>query len=167
MIQAQISTSGKQAVEEAMRRLAERLKKGDTQVLVGVPTGSGSYEDGLTIATIAAVNEFGSADGKIPARPFLHPAIAEGAPMFKRIAELRLPDVIAGKDNLLKALHQMGTLGVSLVQQKITDTYTPPNAESTIKAKGSSHPLIDTGALRQSIDYLVIHSDTEIVEGLQ
>lgn len=167
MIRVQTTTEGKQAVELALRRLAERLQRGDTQVLVGVPTGAGSYEDGLTIATVAAVNEFGSADGKIPARPFLHPAIQEGAPMFRRIAELRLPDVIAGKENLLKALHQMGTLGVSLVQEKITDIRTPPNAPSTIAKKGSSKPLIDTGALRQSIDYLIIHSDKELTEGLK
>lgn len=167
MIRVQTTTEGKQAVELALKQLAERLQRGDTQVLVGVPTGSGSYEDGLTIATIAAVNEFGSADGKIPARPFLHPAIRDGAPMFKRIAELRLPDVIAGKENLLKALHQMGTLGVSLVQEKITSIHSPPNAASTIRAKGSSKPLIDTGALRQSIDYLIIHSDKELTEGLK
>ena len=167
MIRVQTTTEGKQAVELALRRLAERLQRGDTQVLVGVPTGAGSYEDGLTIATVAAVNEFGSADGKIPARPFLHPAIQEGAPMFRRIAELRLPDVIAGKENLLKALHQMGTLGVSLVQEKITDIRTPPNAPSTIAKKGSRKPLIDTGALRQSIDYLIIHSDKELTEGLK
>lgn len=167
MIRVQTTTEGKQAVELALRKLAERLQRGDTQVLVGVPTGAGSYEDGLTIATVAAVNEFGSADGKIPARPFLHPAIQEGAPMFRRIAELRLPDVIAGKENLLKALHQMGTLGVSLVQEKITDIRTPPNAPSTIAKKGSSKPLIDTGALRQSIDYLIIHSDKELTEGLK
>lgn len=167
MIRVQTTTEGKQAVELALRKLAERLQRGDTQVLVGVPTGAGSYEDGLTIATVAAVNEFGSADGKIPARPFLHPAIQEGAPMFRRIAELRLPEVIAGKENLLKALHQMGTLGVSLVQEKITDIRTPPNAPSTIAKKGSSNPLIDTGALRQSIDYLIIHSDKELTEGLK
>jgi len=63
----------------ALKGLERNLQR-DGLVLVGVPEGAGTYEDGLTIATVAAVNNFGSADGKIPARPFLAPAVEKGAP---------------------------------------------------------------------------------------
>jgi hypothetical protein len=37
------------------------------------------------------------------------------------------------------------------VRKAIRDLDSPPNAESTIKAKGSSNPLIDTGQMINSI----------------
>lgn len=171
MIAPTVTTIGKQQVEEALKRLAERFEREDLQVLVGVPEGAGSYpsEDGkpaLTIATIAAVNEFGTADGRIPARPFLRPAIEEGQPKFLRLAEIDLPDILLGRQPVSRLMHRMGNLAVGLVQQKITDVKTPPNAPSTIAKKGSDNPLIDTGALRQSINYLTIDDRQDIEEGI-
>lgn len=171
MIAPTVTTIGKQQVEEALKRLAQRFEREELQVLVGVPEGAGSYpaEDGKpaqTIATIAAVNEFGTADGRIPARPFLRPAIEEGTPKFVRLAEIDLPDILLGKQPVSRLTNRMGNLAVGLVQQKITDIKTPPNAPSTIAKKGSDNPLIDTGALRQSINYLTIDDRQDIEEGI-
>ena len=41
-------------------------------------------------------------------------------------------------------------------KKTLTDLRTPPNAPSTIKAKGSSNPLIDTGELRSKISSTVV-----------
>ena len=41
------------------------------------------------------------------------------------------------------------------VQKEIVDGSFEPNAESTIKKKGSDKPLIDTGTMRQSVTYVV------------
>ena len=165
MIRPTIDLINTQQVEEALKALAERLK-GKTRVLVGVPKGAGVYEDGLTIATIAAVNNFGSADGKIPPRPFLQPAINKGAPEYQRLAEVMIPKVLSGEMTMKVLLEQMGNLAEGHVKQEITDLDTPPNAQSTIDKKGSDSPLIDTGALRQSIRYVVDDSVEPIEEGL-
>lgn len=165
MIRTDVSLIGKQQVEEAMKKLAEQLQ-GATRVLVGVPKGAGVYEDGLTIATIAAVNNFGSADGHIPARPFLEPAITKGAPQHQRLAEVMIPKVLSGSMAMTALLEQMGNLAEGHVKQEITDLDTPPNAQSTIDRKGSSSPLIDTGALRQSIRYVIDESGEQLEEGL-
>lgn len=165
MIGPDVSLIGKQQVEEALRKLAEKLQ-GATRVLVGVPKGAGVYEDGLTIATIAAVNNFGSADGHIPARPFLQPAIEKGAPQYQRLAEVMIPKVLTGEMDMTMLLEQMGQLAEGHVKQEITDLDTPPNAQSTIDRKGSSSPLIDTGALRQSIRYVIDDSGEQLEEGL-
>lgn len=63
MIRADFSLINRQQVEQALKDLAKRLE-GRTRVLVGVPAAAGVYEDGITIATIAAVNEFGAANIK-------------------------------------------------------------------------------------------------------
>jgi hypothetical protein len=165
MIRPDVSLIGNQQVEEALKALAKKLE-GATRVLVGVPEGAGVYEDGLTIATIAAVNNFGSADGKIPPRPFLAPAIEKGAPVYQRLAEVMIPKVLAGEMDMTMLLEQMGQLAEGHVKQEITDLDTPPNAQSTIDRKGSSSPLIDTGALRQSIRYVIDDSGEQLEEGL-
>lgn len=165
MIGPDVTIIGRQQVEEALRKLAERLQ-GATRVLVGVPKGAGVYEDGLTIATIAAVNNFGSADGTIPARPFLAPAIEKGAPQYQRLAEVMIPKVLSNEMTMTALLEQMGSLAEGHVKQEITDLKIPPNAASTISTKGSDNPLIDTGALRQSIRYVVDDSGEPPDEGL-
>jgi hypothetical protein len=165
MISPTVSLIGKQQVEEALKALAERLE-GATRVLVGVPEGAGMYEDGLTIATIAAVNNFGSADGRIPARPFLAPAIDKGAPQYQRLAELMIPKVLSSEMTMLMLLEQMGQLAEGHIKQEITDIDSPPNAAATIARKGSDNPLIDTGAFRQSIRYVIDDGSEPIEEGL-
>ena len=166
MISVGITALNRQKIEEALKKLAGRLKDSDKMVLVGVPKGAGVYEDGLTIATIAAVNEFGTADGHIPARPFLRPGVEDGAEMYLRLAEKELPDVLSGKHPMDRLLSRLGAVAVGNVQKKIVDGPFEVNAESTIKAKGSSSPLIDTGALRQSINYAIADKGEHIEEGI-
>lgn len=166
MIEPTLSLIGTQQVEEALKQLAKRLE-GQTRVLVGVPKGAGSYKDGLTIATIAAVNNFGSADGRIPARPFLQPAIEEGAPQYMRLAEVMIPRVLSGAMTMRTLLEQMGNLAEGHVKQKIKDGPFKENAESTKRAKGSDKPLQGlTGNLRQSIRYVIAEPGDQIEEGL-
>ena len=165
MIRPTISMAGRQQVEQAMKDLAKRLER-DQRVLVGVPEGAGSYEDGLTIATIAAVNNFGSADGRIPKREFLQPAIEEGAPVYRRLAEVMLPKVLSGEMEMRTLLEQLGDLAEGHVKLKIDEIRTPPNARSTIAKKGSDNPLIDEGTLRQSIRYVIDDSSEPIQEGI-
>ncbi|MEX2901317.1 hypothetical protein AB3967_08305 [Pseudomonas rhodesiae] len=165
MIEPTVSLVNKQQVEQALKALARKLQ-GPTRVLVGVPKGAGTYEDGLTIATVAAVNNFGSADGLIPERPFLAPAITKGAPQYQRLAEVMIPKILSGEMTIQTLLEQMGNLAEGHVKQEITDIRTPPNAASTIVAKGSDNPLIDTGALRQSIRYVIDDTGEQLEEGL-
>lgn len=167
MIRPDVSLIGKQQVEEALKALAKKLE-GATRVLVGVPRGAGVYEDGLTIATVAAVNNFGSADGVIPPRPFLAPAIEKGAPVYQRLAEVMIPKVLRGEMEMTMLLEQMGGLAQDHVKQEIIDFHTPGNAKSTIAKKGADNPLIDTGnaGLLGSIRYVIDDTGEQIEEGL-
>lgn len=63
MIRPTIGGIDRKKLGNALSQLKKRLE-GSDRVLVGVPSGAGAYEDGLTIATIAAVNEFGAKDIK-------------------------------------------------------------------------------------------------------
>lgn len=165
MIRPTVSLIGRQQAEQALKDLSKSLDR-EQRVLVGVPKGAGEYEDGVNFATIMAVNNFGTADGSIPARPVLQPAVEEGAPVYRRLAEVMLPKVLSGDMEMRVLLEQMGSLAEGHVKQYMTDLRTPPNAESTIRAKGSDNPLIDTGALRQSIRYVIDDASEPIEEGI-
>lgn len=48
------------------------------------------------------------------------------------------------------------------IREKILSDVPPPNAESTIKHKGSSHTLIDDGILLASVTHTIESNDNEI-----
>lgn len=165
MIEPTIAVLNRQEIHQALDQFLKNFGN-ELQVNVGVPKGAGVYEDGLTIATIAAVNEFGTADGHIPARPFLRSAIEENQDKYLRLVEREIPGVVTGAQPMSRLLHRLGLLAMGHVQRKIVEGPFTPNAAYTIAKKGSSSPLIDTGALRQSINYDIVDSREPIEEGI-
>ena len=89
---------------------------------------------------------------KIPARPWLNPGVVSGNAEYLEVIEETLKD----GGTMTQALNKVGVVAVGKVQKYMTDLRTPPNAASTIKKKGSSKPLISSGALRQSVTYKII-----------
>ena len=55
-------------------------------------------------------------------------------------------------EGILKAI---GVFQKGLIQEKIKSGDFEPNAPSTIAKKGSDKPLIDTGTMRQSVNFAV------------
>lgn len=116
-------------------------------VLVGIRGQAGS------LVAYAAANEFG-VHPRIPERSFLRSTlISRQSAYIKQIARAVrklldgfTPDIAFGR---------LGMLAVSDVQRTIRNRVPPPNAPMTIARKGSDTPLIDTGRMRQSIDYVV------------
>ena len=148
------SVSGGDRLGDKLRHIRERLQK-NSGVLVGLPAGTGSYEDGAPIAVIGAVHEFGSADGTIPERSFLRVPLRQNAEDFKSVWRAQISKVVEGELSMHQVMSQLGARAVAVSQEAISEGIAPGNAESTVKRKGSSKPLIDTGQLRQSITFIV------------
>lgn len=133
-----------------MRNL-RKLGRANPAVFVGVRSAAGAE-----LVLIAAVNEFGSADGHVPERSFLRSTIDENREKYLALLTKATGKAIdKGKSAMRTELGKVGALVASEVQKKIRDLKDPPNAPSTIAKKGSSNPLIDRGRLRQSIDFEV------------
>jgi len=49
----------------------------------------------------------------------------------------------------------MGVVVKGIVQQEIVEGDFAPNAPSTVRSKGSGQPLIDTGHMRQSVNFVI------------
>ena len=109
------------------------------------------YEDGQDVAAVATWNEFGTQD--IPERPFFRQAVEEvAATLQNEIAEALRQDNM----NLdIESVNRIGERAVREVQESITQLADPPNAPATVRRKGSTNPLIDTGFMRGSVTYEV------------
>lgn len=120
----------------------------------------------ITVVEIATVHEFGTTikfktrdiSVTIPERSFIRAGFdtnkvdieREGEKLLEKVINLQLPVQVF--------LQTMGENIVGKIQKYLTDMTDPPLAEATIKAKGSSGVLIDTGKLRESITYKVVRS---------
>lgn len=134
------------------RRYFEALKRlSELEVQVGFQ-GDESYEDGTSIAEIAAYNELGSSD--TPARPFMKQSFENHEEELRAACE-RVNATIASGGSVEQALNALGVTVKGIVQGEIVDGDFAENAPSTIKKKKSEHPLIDTGAMRQSVNYVI------------
>lgn len=119
-------------------------------VYVGVRAAAGS-----DMVIIAASNEFGTEDGHIPERSYLRSTVDHGQSEVADDLQAATEAAIDGTMALPTGLARVGAKWVGKVQQTMRDFTTPKNADATIAKKGVDNPLIDTGRLRQSIDYEV------------
>lgn len=157
-MKASASVTRKSGADAFAARL-EKLKQ--ARVYVGIPQDANLRTIGeVTNAQLLFIHTNGSALRGIPARPVIQPAIAKPENKERIVAELHQAahsalagDADATREHLAKA----GTLGANAAKRWFTDPDNgwAPNAPSTIAAKGSDKPLIDTGELRRDITYVV------------
>ncbi len=104
------------------------------------------------------IHTHGSPLWQSPPRPVIEPAIAahakEIAREFKGIYEAAAKGNIQAEE---RAIHRTGIVAQNAARGWFTDPRNgwAENAPSTIAQKGSDKPLIDTGAMRKAIVYVV------------
>jgi len=140
---------GWKRIKRDMRAAKRRAAK------IGVQSSEGMRDDGISMLTVAAANEFGTSDGHIPERSYIRASFDENSAKYFRGMKRLAQEIFAGQKTVDGALAIMGMQAQADIQKYMTDLQTPPNAPATIAAKGSDNPLIDTGALRASIRYIV------------
>lgn len=114
-----------------------------TVIDVGWPNGGETAE-------IALYNELGTST--IPARPFMKQALENGEAEINAFITEGLGKVV-DSGNTEAFLNLVGVKLVDMVQSEIEDGSFTPNAPSTIRKKGSAHPLIDTATMKNSISF--------------
>jgi phage gpG-like protein len=151
---------------EDIKHRVEVLRSASVTCKVGVQGTQGAANHqgaALTVAQIATVHEFGKRIRQpkmnrtivIPERSFLRATVDEYRDAIARRQVLLTQGYVLGKFDLHGAMDLLGMYVVGLVKQRIANGIAPPNRPSTIRRKGSSKPLIDTGQLRNSITHKV------------
>ena len=137
---------------ESIKQEIEKLRK--MSVKVGIVEGYNISEDGANIAEYAAYNEEGTEN--IPSRPFIRSWVDNNQEQINRFMTSAFNSVVSGKSTAKDAVKRIGEFAQSGIKKNIVKGGFEPNAESTIRKKGSSKPLIDTGTMRDSIRYRVL-----------
>lgn len=142
---------------------------GFDKLVVGLEEAKGSHVDigifggrnpsGQSILIYGLANEFGTKragvnnDVVIPERSFLRSTVDDNRDDWLQAIEQGLMSIGLGTQSTKAVLTRLGIEIRGAVSQKIRDLRIPENADSTVERKGSSNPLVDTGALRQAIEY--------------
>ncbi len=130
----------------------------NTNVKSGSRKGSGRKTaiSSNELITIAMANEFGTKSGRIPSRPALRQAFDMHQAEITRVTGRIYGKVLDRTISVKKGLGLLGEFVAAKMKRQITLLKTPANEPSTIKAKGSSNPLIDTGQYRASITHIEV-----------
>lgn len=151
-----VTTRGGLAALEKLREMGSQVRKVNSMsVRVGVPSGKDEPGTNIPLTLIAAAHEFGL--GNVPERPFLAVGIKSGKDELRKQSYESLKQIVESKMSAGKALQLLGVKAEGLVKQYIRDGNFTPLKPETIKRKGSSKPLIDTGNLIQSITSGVVN----------
>ena len=142
-----------QLTPQGAKVIAELEALKTKQVKVGFLEDAPAYDDGTSVIEVAAFNEYG--DSNTPSRPFMRQSWEAHTSELEAVCGKALTDVANGGSTADKAAALVGAVGVGVIQKEIRDGAFAPNAPLTIARKGSSHPLIDTGHMWQSIHYKV------------
>lgn len=141
---------------QAVRRLGLSTKSRKSDSLAGAIAGQ------INNAELLFIQSKGSPLRGIPARPVLEPAIEANTATLEPFAREVIRNTLLGnRPETLRSLNRLGMAGRNAARRWFFDSRNgwQKNAASTIAAKGSKRPLIDTGAMRAAITFVVDHPD--------
>ncbi len=153
--------------EEKLDGVLRHLYAANKSLKVGILEDAQTSSEGPSIAEIAYWNEFGTHSKKdnvhIPARPFFRNAISNNTDTWAESIRSQLKFMgVTDKNIVEKVLKKTGQLMRSDIQQSISKGGFVPNHPYTIKMKGGrSTPLVDTGDMRNAINFEVSNSRGE------
>ncbi len=118
-------------------------------------TSKGKRLSSMTMAAIALVHEFGSPKRNIPARPIMRQTNQRHSKDLVGFNRRILLAICEGRVLPTRALAQLGVFWEGKIKGMFRSGSFAPLKRSTIIAKGSSRPLIDSGQLRGSVTSVV------------
>lgn len=137
------------AIKKALLSLRKK------EIKVGIHEGAGeNAKTGTLIVDYAIANEYGTS--RIPERSFMRSTYDEKEKEWNKALDKIVGGVIEGDvSNIEQKISFVGVQIVNDIKEKIDSNIPPSLSEATIKRKGSSKTLIDTGIMRASITYKI------------
>lgn len=168
----------KDDVAKILRSIADLTAK---TVLVGIPESEAPRDDTEPVnnAALGYIHEHGSPANNIPARPFLIPGVTSAQERVTGKLKGAAKAALEGKaDGVGKGLHAAGLVAQAAVRDKLNSGDFEPLSDATLRARArrgrqgaidelasraagnapsteTAKPLVDTGQLRNSINYVI------------
>ena len=140
-----------------LKGFLERFREiGKPKVYIRMHTSkNGMHEGGINMATLLAIHVLGAPSRGIPQRDPLRPPLIANAQRYSDLLALGLKNALANGTDPKLVYEKIGIVATNDVKDYFITGNFKALSEKTIKAKGSSKPLVDTGELRNSISYEV------------
>jgi hypothetical protein len=144
---------------ESLRRTFGAAARSKPRVEVGVFSDRkhSGKRGGISMGELALVHEFGSLAANIPERSFLRRTFRRKEREIAAAAAKAARKVVSGKGTFNQALAEIGKFAAAEVKKTIKrGPYIPPPLKpETIRRKGSTRPLVDTGQLADAVTFKV------------
>ena len=151
---------------DAFKILGERIKELDGYQAKAGWFQTARYENGVPVAYIASIHEFGVPSKNIPPRPFMRPTIIAQQKNWRDLMERGAQAILHGTENSHDVMEKIGLQAAGDVAATITQIWSPPLKPATIAArarkrkdktvtKSLTKPLVDTGILLNTITSVV------------
>lgn len=133
-------------------------------VFVGVPANTSEPREGDPInnATLAYIHQNGSPANNIPARPFMTIGMDEAKEPATKQMENAAKKFFKSRDinDIQQGLGKAGFVAENAIKRAVNSNIQPALAPATLKARQrrgrtGTNTLVDTGALRNSIRYVI------------
>lgn len=140
-----------------LKGFLERFREiGKPKVYIGVPASkNGMHEGGINMATLLAIHVLGAPSRGIPQRDPLRPPLIANAQRYSDLLALGLKNALANGTDPKIVYEKIGIVATNDVYDYFVTGNFKALSEKTIKAKGSSKPLIDSEELRGAITFEV------------
>ena len=139
-----------------LRQIQNQANKFLGKVEVGAFGTHSNGKRSITMPDLAAIHEYGAPSRNIPERSFLRASITLNQGKYGKYLLGEVKDLLLLRTTPTKIKQVLGMQAAADVQMYMVNGKFTPLKAKTIKRKGSSKPLIDTGQLRQSITYRVV-----------
>lgn len=145
----------------SLQKFIENAEKLAGHVEVGVlgdktHIGGGGGKRHINMADLAAIHVFGVPSQNIPKRDFVTPVIEQNQDKYIGYIEQKVIPILQGDVSMQEVWQFIGMEAKADIQNYMVNGKFAPLSPKTIKRKGSSKPLIDTGQLRQAVSYIVV-----------
>jgi len=141
-------------VDMGYKNIVQSMRKlNGMEISAGILRDAGNSKKGVPLVDIAFYNEYGTRH--IPSRPFVRIASDDNRKKWEKMAGDCVGRVIDGGD-VSDVGKTLGKEMVSDIRDVFGDTSrVVSNAPATIRKKGRDEPLVDTGAMKKSVNYRV------------
>ena len=134
--------------------VAELRRLNGHEVNAGILKGSGNAKNGTPLVDVAYYNEYGTR--RIPSRPFVRISSDENRKAWGNAAADGVGKILDRSIKWKRCCEIVGEKMVPDIRKVFGDkSKLAPNAPSTVRRKGHDLPLIDTGLMRDKVDFRV------------
>lgn len=120
---------------EGFQQLAQMIQgMSNAQTKVGF-VDSSKYDDGTPVAYVATIQEFGSPQQSIPARPFMRPTITRDSAKWKGTAASGAAAITRGSATTETVLNALGSSAAGGIKRSISAVTSPPLSPTTLRLR--------------------------------